>query len=126
MRDKHATIKKLKNEIDKFVKNRNWEQYHTPKNLSMCIAVEVAELMENFQWESSDDSFRLLENLKKRKKIEEELADIAIYVIDFCSLYGIDLTRIIMNKLVKNNKKYPVRLSRGKVYKYSQLSGKKR
>lgn len=124
--DKNASIQELKEKIKKFVKKRDWEKYHTPKNLSMSIAIEAAELMENFQWENQKDALKLLENARKRKEIEEELADIAIYVIDFCGIYSIDLAKIINQKLAKNNKKYPVRLSKGNSYKYNVLKSKKR
>jgi len=124
-KDNNTTIADLKKKIEKFMNDRDWEQYHDPKNLSMSIAIEAAELMENFQWDNSEHSLKTLKDREKRKNIEEELADIAVYVIDFCNMNGIDLTEIIQKKLAKNEKKYPVSLSKGKAIKYNRLKVRK-
>jgi len=123
--DKEVTIEDLKIIIQRFIKERDWEQYHNPKNLSMSIAIEAAELMENFQWDDSKCSFDILKDKRKRRNIEDEVADIAIYIIDFCNMNGIDLATIVKRKLNKNKKKYPVRLSKGKSTKYNQFASEK-
>ena len=119
LKDNIVTIRQLKQKLAKFVKDRDWEQYHSPKNLSMAIAIEAAELMEMFQWLDIDESHSLLKNKKKRREIEEELADIAVYILDFCNLFNIDLSSIILKKLKKNSKKYPTKLVKGKAHKYT-------
>ena len=85
MNNSGTTFQEIKNRIKQFIKERDWEQFHSPKNLSMSIAIEAAELMEHFQWLTIEQSKKLLKNKKKREEIEDELADIAIYIIDFCN-----------------------------------------
>jgi len=114
------TIQKLKEEIRTFIRERDWEQFHSPKNLSMSLAIEAAELMEHFQWtDTVAEAVRILNDKNKRSEIEDEVADIAIYLIDFCNLYNVDLEGVIFKKLKKNAKKYPVKLVRGKMEKYT-------
>jgi len=115
------SLKKIKEKIKQFVKERDWEQYHSPKNLSMSVAIEAAELMEHFQWLTTEQSKELLKNKKKRSEIQDELADIAIFIFDFCNIFNINLERIIMVKLRKNRKKYPIKLSKGKSNKYTEI-----
>ena len=120
------TLQEIKEKISRFISKRNWEQYHTPKNISMSIAIEAAELMEHFQWLSPEESRDLLGNAAGRAEIEDELADIAIYVLDFCNLFSIDIEKIIARKLGKTAKKYPVRLVKGKAHKYTYYQKLKR
>lgn len=101
------------------MRDRDWEKYHSPKSLSMSVAIEAAELMEKFQWLSNEQSIELLQNKKKLKEIENELADIAIYILDFCNIAKIDLSSIILRKLEENVKKYPVEKVKGKSHKYT-------
>lgn len=113
------SLNQIKKEIKKFIRERNWEKYHSPKNISMSIAIEAAELMEHFQWLTIDQSKKLLKDKKKRAEIEDELADIAIYLLDFCELFDIGLESCILRKLEKSSEKYPVHLVRGKAHKYT-------
>ena len=113
------SLNHIKKEIKKFIRERNWEKYHSPKNISMSIAIEAAELMEHFQWLTIDQSKKLLKDKKKRAEIEDELADIAIYLLDFCNLFDIGLESCILRKLEKSSRKYPVHLVRGKAHKYT-------
>jgi len=119
MPDKDTPIQKLKEEINRFVSERDWEKFHSPKNLSMSIAIEAAELMEKFQWLEGVESKELTS--RQKQEIEEELADIAVYVLNFCSLYGIDLSDAIERKLKINSKKYPVERVKGNSKKYTEL-----
>jgi len=123
--DSNIVIQKLKDKIASFVKERDWDKFHTPKNLSMSIAIEAAELMEHFQWKNTEESFALLKNSKSKKEIEEELADIAIYVLGFCNLYGLDLSSIVSGKVAKNEEKYPIQLCKGKVCKKEDIQNRK-
>lgn len=116
---KTVTLQGIKTKIKKFIKERNWEKYHSPKNISMSIAIEAAELMEHFQWLTIEQSRKLLKDKTRRIEIEDELADIAIYILDFCNLFAIDIEKIIISKLEKSAKKYPVHLVRGKAHKYT-------
>jgi len=119
MSDKATSIQKLKTKINTFIAERDWEKFHSPKNLSMSIAIEAAELMEKFQWLEGIESKKLTN--KKKREIEEELADIAVYILNFCSLYNIDLSSAIERKLKINSKKYPVEHAKGNSRKYTEL-----
>lgn len=119
MSDSRTSIQKLKTKISKFIAERDWEKFHSPKNLSMSIAIEAAELMEKFQWVEGVESKELTR--KEKLAIEEELADIAVYILNFCSLYGIDLSDAIERKLEINSKKYPVERAKGNSKKYTEF-----
>jgi len=119
MNNSGTTFQEIKNRIKQFIKERDWEQFHSPKNLSMSIAIEAAELMEHFQWLTIEQSKKLLKNKKKREEIEDELADIAIYIIDFCNLFNINIEKSIISKLDKTAKKYPTHIVKGKIHKYT-------
>jgi len=103
-------------QILKFRDDRNWKQYHNPKDLAISISIESAELLENFQWSAHTES---LEN--KRSAIYEELADVLIYCILMADSIDADIYKIIKEKLQKNQLKYPIAKSYGKKEKYSDL-----
>ena len=111
-------ISKIQNQLKKFAIERDWEQFHTPKNLSMALSVEASELVEIFQWLSAEESISL--DKKQTDAIKSEVADIAMYLLRFCSILEIDLEKAIEDKLVKNAEKYPVSLSKGNAKKYNQ------
>lgn len=89
-------------QVIEFNQSRNWENYHTPENLAKSISIEAAELLELYQWQSEELDHRT------KEKIANELADIAIYMIDFCEVESIDIDRAIKKKLQKNALKYPI------------------
>ncbi len=99
MKKSEITLQEIKARIKQFIKERDWEQFHSPKNISMSISIEAAELMEHFQWLTIEQSKKLLNDKNKREEIEDELADIAIYIIDFCNLFGIDIEKSIIKKV---------------------------
>lgn len=120
MAKNQITLQGLKKRVAGFVKERDWEQFHSPKNLSMSLSIEAAELMEHFQWTNTvGEAVKVLQNRRKRVEIEDELADIAIYLIDFCNLYNVDLEKAIIKKMKKNVKKYPAQKVKGKSEKYT-------
>jgi len=111
-------ISKIQNQLEKFAVDRDWEQFHTPKNLSMALSVEASELVEIFQWLKPEES-----NSPSQKQIQEinsEVADIAMYLLRFCSVLGIDIEEAIEKKLERNAVKYPINLSKGNAQKYNQ------
>ncbi len=119
MHDSTTTIDDLKKIIKKFVEEREWQQYHSPKNLSMQIAAESAELMELLLWVDSKESF---DEIKKNKEaIEQEIADIAHGIICFCIQTNIDLAAAIEKKMALNAQKYPIEKAKGKRVKYTHL-----
>jgi len=106
MSDENTTIQKLKEKVAQFVGERNWERYHSPKNLSMTIAIEAAELMEKFQWIDEDESYK--EIVCNKKEIEEELADVFSAVLSFAYFNEIDLSEAFVRKMMANAQKYPI------------------
>lgn len=102
--------------INEFRDKRDWRQFHNEKDLAISISLEASELLELFQWNSSEETIK-----KKHSEIEDELADIMIYSIMLASNLNIDIEEIILNKLSKNNEKYPVEKSKGNKEKYTYL-----
>jgi len=113
-------LKKINQKIKSFVKARDWEQFHSPKNLSMALSVEASELVEIFQW-SNSGGLDEVKDSKKREKIKEEIADIFIYLIKISSKLDLDVNKIINEKIDRNEKKYPIEKSKGKSLKYTEL-----
>lgn len=103
-------------QILKFRDDRNWKQFHTPKDLAISISLEAAELLEVFQWSGSDT-----ECVDKRGKIEEELADVIIYSVLMADACKLDIDEIIRQKLSANEEKYPVEKAFGTSKKYSDF-----
>ncbi|WOO41851.1 nucleotide pyrophosphohydrolase [Rubellicoccus peritrichatus] len=120
MSDTEMTLAELKTRVLAFAQEREWLQFHSPKNLSMAIAAESAELMEHFLWADSEDSHKILDGAK-RGQIEDELADIVIYSMEFANVAGIDLSTAIAAKMEQNARKYPVEKARGRSNKYNEL-----
>ena len=119
--DATTTVAELRERVLAFAREREWEQFHSPKNLSMALAAEAGELMEHFLWAESRDSAAVLADPKKRGKIEDELADVVIYALEFANIGGIDLAKAIETKLAQNAAKYPVEKARGRSVKYNEL-----
>jgi dCTP diphosphatase len=113
-------IEKIKTTLRKFSKERDWQQFHSPKNLVMALSVEVAELVEIFQW-SNDGGTEVLKNPKLRSDIEEEIADVFNYLVKLVDLLGMDLEKASLDKIVKNAKKYPIEKARGESKKYNDF-----
>lgn len=114
-------IPALQKTILEFAEERDWLQFHTPKNLSMAIASEAAELMELFLWCDSAESHKLLADGKVRQQIEEELADVLIFSLQLANIGKIDLDRAIRKKIARNAEKYPVEKAKGSSRKYTEL-----
>lgn len=108
--------KELVEKILKFRDERNWKQFHNPKDLAISINLEAAELLENFQWTGSDT-----ESAGRLENISEELADVVIYCIYMADALGLDMDTIVRNKLLKNGEKYKINNSYGNKNKYTRL-----
>lgn len=121
MKDADTHLQEIKDRVLAFAKERDWEQFHAPKNLSMAIAAEAAELMEHFLWQSPEASRSDMEAENLRLKVEEELADVFIFAIEFANITGIDIATIIDTKMKRNAKKYPVEKAKGRSVKYTEL-----
>ena len=105
-------------ELRTFAAERDWQKYHSPKNLSMALAVEVAELVEHFQWLTEEQSLALSE--EKLAAVREEIGDVLIYLVRLCDRLGVDPLLAAMDKLRANRRKYPAERARGKADKYSE------
>jgi NTP pyrophosphatase (non-canonical NTP hydrolase) len=119
--DENTTLGTLKAEVLAFAQARDWEQFHSPKNLSMAIAAEAAELMEPLLWVTPEESRAVMNRPDKRAALQDELADIVVYCLEFANQTGIDLTTAITAKMARNAEKYPVEKARGRAEKYNEL-----
>jgi NTP pyrophosphatase (non-canonical NTP hydrolase) len=117
MPDVRATVNELREAMQRFVAEREWEQFHNPKNLSMGMAIEAAELMEHFQWIDGDASREAGRDARQRTAIGEEMADVACYLLALANVLDLDLSDAIADKLRKNAQKYPAEEFRGKYKK---------
>ena len=106
-------LQTIKDQVLAFAREREWEQFHSPKNLSMAISAEAAELMEHFLWQSSEQSRLDVASSPLRGKVEEELADVLIFAIEFANV-AVDVASIIEAKMKRNAEKYPVEKSGAK------------
>lgn len=97
---------RLQSVLTDFVRARNWQRYHSPKNLAMALSVEVAELVEIFQWQTEAESHRVMEG-PEREHVQQELADILIYLTELAMVLGVDLDAAVRDKLERNAVKYP-------------------
>lgn len=113
MNDQQTTIADLRAVVDEFVAERQWQRYHTPKNLVMSLSVEVAELMEHFQWRTPEEASDVASDPELLGEVGHEMADVACYLLALSSSLGIDLSDAIERKMVLNRKKYPAEASRG-------------
>ncbi len=119
--DESTTLAEIKARVLAFARERDWEQFHAPKNLSMALAAEAGELMEHFLWSTAESSRSAITEPARRAKIEEELADVVIYALEFANMTGIDLAAAIERKMAANAAKYPVEKARGRADKYTEL-----
>lgn len=112
--DADTTVETLRREIAAFIRERDWEQFHDPKNLSMAIATEAAELMEHFRWVRSEHAADLLKDEKTLAGIRDEVADTLAFLLSFANAAHIDLTQALRDKMARNAKKYPVEHYKGR------------
>jgi NTP pyrophosphatase (non-canonical NTP hydrolase) len=112
--DKDTTVAELRKLVADFVAERDWSQFHSPKNVSMALAIEAAELMEHFQWLTPEDSRDFAHDPEKLAEVGEELADVIGYSFALANELGLDLSSAIRAKMIKNAEKYPVDKYRGR------------
>jgi dCTP diphosphatase len=110
-------IEYISKKLKKFAEDRDWDQYHSPKNLAISLAVEAGELLEIFQWLPENHPF----DETVHKKASEEIADILIYAIMFSRKMGINIEKAVLEKIEVNEKKYPVEKAKGIAAKYDEL-----
>lgn len=112
-------LDELREKIREFRDARDWLQFHSPKNLAASISIEAAELLEIFQWCGNRDSVNVAR--QKRAAVEDEVADIAIYLLEFADIVGVDLSDAVKKKLERNERRYPVDKAKGSSQKWDSL-----
>ena len=112
--DATTPISTLKTAMQQFVTERSWEQFHSPKNLAMSLAIEAAELMEHVQWLEPQASRELKQDAARKAAMGEEIADVFCYLLALCNALDLDLTSTTLAKMLKNQQKYPATEYRGR------------
>jgi dCTP diphosphatase len=112
-------MKELIQKLREFATERDWDQFHSPKNLIMALSVEVSEIVEHFQWSTEEESYQL--SSKKLEKIKEEVGDVVIYLVMLADKLGIDLIEAAWEKISTNEIKYPAEKVKGSSRKYSEI-----
>lgn len=118
--DSKTTINELKIKVKEFCEDRDWDQFHNPKDLSIGISTEANELLDIFRFKTEDQMASIMNTTDKKRHVEEELADTLFFILRFAQMNDIDLTSILNNKLIINNEKYPKELARGSNKKYNE------
>ena len=106
--DTLTTVDSLRKEVREFMQERNWERYHSPKNLSMSIAIEAAEIMEHFQWYTSEESRKLVEDEQAWAQVTDEVADVLIYCLTLANQLNMDISTAVTSKLERSRSRYPI------------------
>ena len=112
-------LAELQDAVEAFVAERDWAQFHTPKNLAMGVAIEAAEIMEHFQWSTGEESRALA--AEKRAMVANEIGDVLIYLLRLARVLDIDPVAAATDKLAQNRRKYPVEKAKGRATKYVDL-----
>jgi NTP pyrophosphatase (non-canonical NTP hydrolase) len=108
-----SDIKEIIDSLIKFRNDRDWEQFHNPKDLAVALSIEAGELLENFLWKPAEEA--------NPDKVKEELADILAYAFLLAEKYGFDVREILLEKIKKNGEKYPIEKAKGTAKKYNEL-----
>ena len=116
-----TTLEALQQKVIAFRDERDWEQFHQPKDLALGLQVEAAELAELFLWKTRDECAEALDDKGFRARVEEELADVQIFLLYMAEVTGLSIPEAVMNKLEANGRKYPVEKARGSARKYTEF-----
>jgi dCTP diphosphatase len=112
--DCDTTLADLRQRVADFVAARDWQQFHVPRNLSVAIAVEAAELMEHFQWLTQERALVAMEDEEKREAVVDELADVLIYGLSLANALGVDVSTAVLDKLARNEHRFPIEKWQGR------------
>ncbi|RCW57323.1 nucleotide pyrophosphohydrolase [Halanaerobium sp. ST460_2HS_T2] len=118
MKDNISDLEKV---VKDFCEERDWDQFHNPKDLSIGISTEANELLEIFRFKSKEEIEYIMNNTNKKEKVENELADIMFFILRFAQMNNIDLENILKRKIKINSQKYPIDLAKGNNKKYNEL-----
>lgn len=116
-----AGLQKMIEKVQRFCEERDWDQFHNPKDLAIGISTEANELLDIFRFQSDGQMREIFADEKKRRRVEEELADTLFFILRFAQMNDIDLERVLDEKILKNAQKYPVEKIKGKNLKYTEL-----
>lgn len=106
-RDDGLDVAGLQRRLAEFAAARDWQPYHTPKNLAVALSVEAAELVEIFQWLTPEQSARVMEDEDTAHRVRDEVADVLAYLLQFCEVLGIDVLRALSEKIDRNERRFP-------------------
>ncbi len=120
MSDSTTKINDLKDLVQTFCEERDWDQFHDPKELAIGIVTEASELLDIFRFKSKKQMEDILSNRIRKQDVEEELADTLFFILRFAQMFHIDLSEVLEQKIAKNNKKYPLHLAKGSNKKYTE------
>ena len=113
-------LNEIRERLAKFAGVRNWDQFHSPKNLSMGLAAEAAELLEIFQWLTEEQARCIVNDQEGMALVREEIADVFIYLVRLADKLGVDIEKAVEEKIKVNERKYPVELAKGNATKYNK------
>lgn len=118
--DHQTNINEMKEKVKKFCEDRDWDQYHNAKELTIGMVTEASELLQHFRFKSEEQINEMFKNELKRQEISEEMADVLFFVVRLAQRYNLDLTTELNNKMQKNAEKYPIEKAKGCNKKYSE------
>jgi NTP pyrophosphatase (non-canonical NTP hydrolase) len=124
MKDDKTTINEIKKKVEEHIQERDWEQFHNPKDVAIALSIEAAEILEIFRWKTPEQMKELLSDPKIKEDLGDELADVLSFIVDLARVTDIDLAEAFERKMEKNNKKYPKELVKGKNHKYTYYQKK--
>ena len=119
--DSETTIRQLKQTVKEYCEERDWDQYHNPKDLAIGVITEAAELLEHFRFKSEKEMDKMLADQKKKGEISDEISDVLMFIIRFAQKYDIDIAESFQRKMDQNTKKYPIDKAKGSNKKYDEL-----
>lgn len=119
--DATTTLQDVKNTIAQFTADRDWQQFHSAKNVAMALVSEAAELMAHFRWSAGGGDAAILDDAQSRREIRLEVADVLLLLAEFANVTGIDMSQAVEEKLAINAERYSVEKSRGTARKYDRL-----
>jgi NTP pyrophosphatase (non-canonical NTP hydrolase) len=119
--DSSTNIQEIKNYVKKYCEDRDWDQFHSPKELAIGLITEASEVLEHFRFKSNEEMESFFEDSKKREDIEDEMADVLYFLCRLAQKYNVDLSESFKRKMIKSEKKYPIEKAKGNNKKYTEL-----
>src|SRR3989344_937790 len=119
--DNNTRIQEIKNYVKKYCEDRDWDQFHSPKELAIGLITEASEVLEHFRFKSESEMEAFFKDSKKREDIEDEMADVLYFLCRLAQKYDVDLSEAFKRKMIKSEKKYPIEKSKGNNKKYTEL-----